>query len=427
MKLNLKYKILQLLKFNYHWLIYFKKILVSIFFNKNYQNETILRGTASKYIYQNNDINIYLKWIQEGPVKPLNNLSRVIILDEISKTKILHYNGLEVVITNDPIYEVLLGCKISIIDFLRLIASHILIYFIYLFKSFLFPEILLLEHEISMEIIIRFLSKKEAIKDIFYSQGDITEIPMSSVSFKKKTFNSHMLWYSTNSKLFSFKREDHGPIYDPTVFCLHVDNHWMWTEGEINWAKGTVNRKVNFIKCDPILYAVTEIICGNDVDFDYNIAVFDVVPILDNPCTVETLRYYRYEVLERFYFDILNTLKNIEATSNKKFNVFIKSKKKLKDHHDYAYMSLLTSLGKLGVNIQYVDTESNVVNLINRCNVIISIPFTSPGKIGSIRGKNSFYYDPTESVYPNIFDKDEVDLVKGRQNLQDKLEKLLKK
>ena len=127
--------------------------------------------------------------------------------------------------------------------------------------------------------------------------------------------------------------------------------------------------------------------------------------------TVGDLIYHHPDFSQTFFYDILYVLK--------KYNIHlaIKSKRNIGRRGTKSYAKLLTDLS-LDPSVVFIDTKFSPLKLIDKCQAIISMPFTSTALYGLQTHKPSIYYDSTGWVDKNDKASHGLPVLAGRHNLE---------
>ena len=129
--------------------------------------------------------------------------------------------------------------------------------------------------------------------------------------------------------------------------------------------------------------------------------------------------YYNKFMFKKFFNNILR------VASENGFHVFLKRKRNLYDEENYSYKKLIKSLEKRN-NFESLDPNLNIINLIKHANVVIGSPFTSVPFIAKQMGIKSIYYDPTDYVFKNDINSNNVKLITNFNELSEWFEKTQK-
>lgn len=150
-----------------------------------------------------------------------------------------------------------------------------------------------------------------------------------------------------------------------------------------------------------------------------SIAVFDVQPMRDavyQPLGLD-IEYYVPRNASKFLTDIQ------EATRMAEKVMVFKRKRDVGTRVHPAYERTINCLGETS-NYLEIDSDTSASALIEKCQAVISTPFTSTALIGRELGKPSIYYDPY-----GICEKDDraahgIPILSGQEELQDWLSAL---
>jgi polysaccharide biosynthesis PFTS motif protein len=119
------------------------------------------------------------------------------------------------------------------------------------------------------------------------------------------------------------------------------------------------------------------------------VAVFDVQPVRDSFYSLLALDfdYYTPQVVNKFLMDIKDVLSDSSCL------MALKRKREVGTLAHPKYRLCINALDKTK-NFLNINSEIDASTLIESCNVVISLPFTSTALLGHYAGKPSIYYDP---------------------------------
>jgi len=187
-------------------------------------------------------------------------------------------------------------------------------------------------------------------------------------------------------------------------------NYYTWDKINSNFLKQKIDIEINTIEKGPIYFS------DNQVKLDLpkkTIAVFGYENHKQN-IGINTISDYEFcnkNFLKIFYNDI------IEVSKMKDYKIVLKRKNELKHleiKKNKKYFEKLFNNDK----IIFVDPNISAFRVIEKCDMVISMPFTSTGKIAEELNKPSIYYDPFSWIQNNDPSGSNIKLIKGKENLK---------
>lgn len=412
-------------KINVSRFIFLKNMLIFIFY-LNYINWTFFKSLFSQIktnkkivIFDNNDIqNIVLKqWKDEkhffnsGPVNLFKN--KLIILP--STTSEAHYENFYY--TRHPWLFSLNFSNSNLLDLIKFKMVVNVYCLKSLYKFIRNPILVLMAKDLSFHPLVSYLVKKNIILDYCISNSKIIShrLPFT------RLVNSHMLWYSVNSKTFVFKQTDKTNIYElPAFRNISTKCHWVWNEDQKNWLKKNVKLKHDSFVVGPIMFYLPHEAPRKNNDKKI-ITIFDVTPIsiehLKEQQGLHGYNYYNLENCTRFINDIVET---IDLIKDFKIELRLKPKRKYLDKHDANYLAYLESL-KYNNKLIVLDFDTDIFHAITESDLTLNIPYSSPSLISIFHNVPAILYDPTEELVNTYEDISGLSFVSGKAELKTKL------
>jgi polysaccharide biosynthesis PFTS motif protein len=151
------------------------------------------------------------------------------------------------------------------------------------------------------------------------------------------------------------------------------------------------------------------------------IVVFDVTPQRKffHDILVPFVEYRTYDNGRRFLEDIHNIAKEEGCT------IVWKAKRSFTSHHSKAYIKFAKKFIQRD-GIIAADPGTSAFRLVQRADLVISMPFTSTSLIGDHYGVPSAYYDPTGILFKNDRGRNGLELLTGKEELRVWVRKSLK-
>jgi len=214
--------------------------------------------------------------------------------------------------------------------------------------------------------------------------------PLWTYEAEKKGSKILFYFYSTNHE--SFKQPNQYPFQDHNWHLITWSNYLVWDSYQANFIERAIgpNKKTHIV--GPINFTDSNLECDLPSS-EFIISVFDVQPQRDSAYQMLgiPIEYYIPEVSISFFSDIDSILqaKGIKMVLKRKRNIG-----KLVHH---LYSTFLNELSKKG-NLIEIDPDVAAQRVIEKSDLVISMPFTSTAIIARGMGKPSIYYDSTGKV-----------------------------
>lgn len=196
-----------------------------------------------------------------------------------------------------------------------------------------------------------------------------------------------LYFYSTNCE--RFKRPEGYPKYDMSCWqTMSWNNYIVWDDYQANFIKRAVGNDVNIDIAGPVLFT------NNSEEMpcipEKSIGVFDVQPFRDSRYQMlgEPIEYYTAKTANAFLTDIHKAARIYEST------MVLKCKRKIGNNLHPSYGRTVETLKQNIESFTAIDENINAIRLIQKCAVVISMPFTSTAILAKQHGKPSIYYDP---------------------------------
>lgn len=143
------------------------------------------------------------------------------------------------------------------------------------------------------------------------------------------------------------------------------------------------------------------------------VAVFDIVPIRTVTRAVAGMlpMYFRWDVCVSFLKDIT------QACEALGLETVLKSKKDRRSTEDKRYTCLKETLAANG-HLVTLSPWTAAARVIDACEIVISLPFSSTGVIAARMGKPSVFYDPTGLLAARCPRLHGIAVVSGRESLE---------
>ena len=242
-------------------------------------------------------------------------------------------------------------------------------------------------------------------KEYFFHNSNWIYRPLWTYEAEKLGSLITFYFYSTN--IMPLKKNA-KPAYGYNV--MSWPKYLVWDIHQENFIRNCVNaNKIDQV--GPIWFSdsTTKL---KSINSKLIIAIFDVQPVRDSFYKVLGIDYDYYTVknISQFILDILDLFDSKDCI------VVLKRKRDIGKLSHISYRNLIK---KLSSNPKFKIEDSNVSArlLIEKSNLVISMPYTSTAIIAKELGKPSVYYDPTNKLFYDTSKSHGIELLLGKKSL----------
>ena len=232
-------------------------------------------------------------------------------------------------------------------------------------------------------------SKSFFFDEYLFNNSNVLYRPLwSYIAEKNKSLISYY-FYSTNYQTFQIKGYNSDPIcWKSTTW----ENFYFWDQFQLNFFKSKLNYSFKHKIVGPTLFNFSSFI--KPLKFQKNtILIFDVQPV--------RITYYRELAFGQEYYVRENCIKFINDICNCAnkvgFKVVIKRKRNIGKMIDYVYMNNIKKLIKNNLLIE-VEPDIPAEFLLESCENVLCMPFTSVASFANNLRRNVCYYDSTSEI-----------------------------
>lgn len=316
------------------------------------------------------------------------------------------------------------------IDFFIFDFTDFLIYL----KSFLECFILLIKCLIKNDfdlIILLFdiflfklhLKSKKSYQYALFNNSQMFYRPLWTYAqeYKKKGSTIFYFYSTNNDHLLHFIKNQEYIKFSPYPLFTWP-NYILWGMDQLNWLQKKTKSIINH-------YSIVDYIPfeGEDIQFPKNklkrICIFDSFAVNDftffrlhSPYNIYDLKY-----CTSFLEDIMDLLKNYNH-----LEIYLKTKRSRKDIHP-GYLNHLTKMTEEYSNLKIIGGSYSAQSLIKNSDLCISIPYTSTALISNSLSVKSIFYDPSGKLPKDSNNFKLIELINGKNKLEECLIKYLKK
>lgn len=239
--------------------------------------------------------------------------------------------------------------------------------------------------EASTAALTRLQDSHRLARDYLFHNSSWIFRPLWTYEAERKGSRITFYFYSTNCETFK------GPQGYPTQANSWQTMNWplylVWDEYQAAFVRRAVGDAANIEIVGEIWFNTS----AKDLPSipGPSVAVFDVQPWRTSGYQALALaqEYYTPATANRFLQDIL------DATAQGGGAMVLKRKRDIGSWAHPRYRALVQQLAH-STHFLAVDSDVTAIRVIERCKVVVSMPFTSTALLGRALGKPSIYYDP---------------------------------
>ena len=393
--LTLKFLLNACLEFAAHWLHALFTILC-IGSTTSRGKATIVFGIGTESLFYGDNDQRFVEYCSNGPITPLSIAKRLIVQHVISKDVC---SDPRVSYARHPIAQLACELQISWQERLSLLARHLLMPARYIWGALHCPPLIMLGRDFALGPLMAALDRSRMIEAVVFTNSNYAIQPLWARA--PRTYVTHMVWYSQNSRPFVMKADDFTKD-TPNYRYMQLDTHWVWTPGFRQYLIERGGRAQHVEVVGPLIWYLPTSLVKNQTS-TFNIAVFDVTPISDAYAESIGLlgNYYCLSTALGFLNGVLDSVASLRRNQLAECMVNLKHKRHYSTTHDRGYIEAVSRLVEQG-EIKLIPFDTNIYSLIAGSDVVVVIPNSSPSYIASALGVPSIYFDPTMEMQPTF-------------------------
>lgn len=361
------------------------------FFNKNhnlsdkskYDKIFFLNSLADGNFTFNSNTENVVTWIYENFVQGKNFRSVLLVHSNNNFQNNKKFKNIEIRYSR---YPFIFKNKKSKFFFLMKSLKDYCSYFFKIFiKKYDFNMILMKDHFINL-----LSNLYDSPYDmILFNNSDYLSRPLWSYN---KIVDSKVYFYFYSTNYFKFKKNNFRNRFPFGYKSMTWSNYIFWNNTHANHFRNFNKHKYIIIK-KPVSFSDSAHDIKVNRKFKKIISIFNVHPIkyenYIDYCLHDIDDYYNDKNCIQFYNDLIELFdqSTLILIKEKRFNPYIS-----KNYSDYT--NKISNLK----NVQFVKNNISPYKLINKSNIVISIPFSSASIMANYHNVKSYYYDPTNSL-----------------------------
>jgi len=216
-------------------------------------------------------------------------------------------------------------------------------------------------------------------------------------------------FYSTNNNVYPIGTKN--ALLSTRLSLLNWPNYLVWSKTHAAFIKDCDKRGAAIKEAGPIWFSDNEMPVPQTTA--PTIAVFPVQPQrLYRYCLLGLpFEYYVPEVAKRFLKDIADAASAVEA------RVYFKNKRNIQKLAHPSVRMLCDSLAGRD-NFSIIDPDTSAFRVIEKADIVVSMPFTSTALAAHQIGKPSIYYDPMFSIASDDPSAHGIQIIRGFEALK---------
>jgi polysaccharide biosynthesis PFTS motif protein len=263
--------------------------------------------------------------------------------------------------------------------------------------------------------IIRFLriyfSNHNAFpQKVLFNNSDYIYRPLWSHGFDLKKTEVILYFYSTNSETF---KSEYGYVKQQNFWHLcNWDTYYVWDDYQSDFIKRNIKYSYKIEIVGIIDFQNSLIPLELENNKSTRVAVFDVQPTRSSWYQMLGIdfEYYVPKNANSFNNDIFDVLSSYDTI------IYCKGKRHIGSLADKSYQKNLSTWDNKN-KIILLNPDISARELIEKCDVVISMPFSTPSVIAKLLGVSSYYYDPTGLIQLDDRASHGIQIISGKNNL----------
>lgn len=404
-----------LIGFFANWSYNFLCILFSLRFFVSRRQFTLLYGVGLQDLLAEGSDARFLNFCRAGPIEPLVKSDYILIQ---TQKNITTTEPLRVKFVSNPLLQALRQSGLGLRLWLYTLSKHFHAGYSFMRGVSSYPALVLLGGDVVYHAIATALNRRQIIKDIIFTNSCLFSQPLWFWALPKRTYTSHIVWYSQNNYPISYLGELNTVPF-PSLRYIRADIQWVWSEKFRDFLS-SLCLQTSYRVVGPIVWHLPNKIIHAKGKVR-TIILFDITPISQE--TEEEFgllrNLYSEKNVSKFIRDIIDVAHDVGKEIGVEIQVLLKHKRSHHHTHSSEYIQTVASLVDAN-EIKLIDTSFNLYDLIHRSDLVIAYPYTSPIYLASELLKEAFWYDPTSTLEWKL-GVPEFSLVQGKSNLDKKI------
>lgn len=305
----------------------------------------------------------------------------------------------------------------GLMEGLGFLKQHIRVFYDFLFLTLRNPIACLLWRDFAEHAVVTAINNKRLIEATIITNTNWLQQFLWMSDLPNRHFETYMALYSLNSSTLKFK-DDPLAAAHPGIRHLRADLIWIWDPfyEKVLQHEGI---RCKTLVVGPILWYLPKNIPARRNPETRKLCVFDVSPMTREALLARGMlgSYYNAETMKAYLGDILATADKMAKQFGWKLEIVLKHKRVRTLAHESSYFSYVNGLCESSGYFRLVDEDVNLYELIADSDLVIVIPYSSPGYVANCLGVPALFYDPTEEILPTNEIVAPIRFAAGREHL----------
>lgn len=353
--------------------------------------------SSNDNVIQQNIINWYKKW--KGKPSKIANIHH-----SVAKINIKSTDKYQLIYQSSPFPN--LNGVLELIYFIIWAIKASLISIFDLLRGNWWHALLLSQAAQSAQL--RIIPSKLLAKEYLFHNSNWIYRPLWTYDAEKSGATITFYFYSTNNEYF--KQKFGYPEIPYGWMAISWSRFLVWDEYQAGFIRQCVGGEPEINIVGPIWFSSRSAQL-KEIPLK-TVAVFDVQPVRSSYYSLlaQDFDYYIPQVVTQFLVDIHDVL------SKSSYTMALKCKRNVGTLTHLKYKSCIEALDK-AENFIKIDSGLAAIKLIENCDFVISMPFTSTALLGRYAGKPSIYYDPFNLLQSDDRAAHGIPIVQGKKML----------
>lgn len=362
------------------------------------------------------------EFCQNGPLDVLSKANKCIV--QVARP-VKVGNPQKFVYARFPLLALFSANRLGVKEGLGFIKQHVSVFYGFLFLILRNPVACLLWRDFAEHAVATAMNNKNLIEANIITNTNWLQQFLWMSDLSNRHFETYMALYSLNSSTLKFK-DDPVAAAHPGIRHLRADLIWIWDA----FYEKVLKHEGIFCRTQvvgPILwYLPKEILARRNSELR-RLCVFDVSPMTKEALLSRGMLggYYNAQTMKSYLDDVLAAADEVKKQLGCEVEIVLKHKRTRTPAHDDSYFSYVNKLCESNDHLRLVGEDVNLFALIAESDLVVVIPYSSPGYVANYLGIPALFYDPTneilttnEIVFPMRF-------AAGREDLINEMTKIM--
>ena len=358
---------------------------------------------------------------QNGPLDVLTRARKCIVQ---ASRPVTSDNSQKFVYARFPLLTLFSLNQLRIMQSIGFIKEHVSVFYCFLSLILKCPIACLLWRDFAEHAVATAMNNNKLIEANIITNTNWLQQFLWMSDLSNRHFETYMALYSLNSSTLKFKDAPVAAAH-PGIRHLRADLIWIWDA----FYEEVLKQEGIFCKTEvvaPILwYLPNETIPRRNSEIR-RICVFDVSPMSREALVSRGMlgSYYSTQTMKSYLDDILTAVCETKKKFECEIEVVLKHKRIRTLAHDDIYFNYVDELCASNGHLRLVDEDINLFTLIAQSDLVIVIPYSSPGYIANYLKIPTIFYDPTNEILKTNEIPSPIRFASGIEDLVNELKKI---